>query len=85
MGLYQCILCEMIVGYESTPVSVARRFAVYSLGIAGGVGLALVVILGLFDEAIEMRLYRNCLRAYPEQSLACLTEERAVRFGFYVP
>lgn len=31
------------------------------------------------------RLYRNCLRAYPEQSLACLTEERAVRFGFCVP
>lgn len=73
------------MGLEFSRASLVRRAAIYAVGMAGGVGIALFVVLGLLDDAIERRLYWNCLRAHPDLSIVCLTEERALRLGFYVP
>ncbi|UPT94696.1 hypothetical protein J4G48_0036285 [Bradyrhizobium barranii subsp. apii] len=73
------------MGKEFSRASQVRRAAIYLVGMAGGVALALLVMFGLLDDAIEMRLYKNCLRAHRDLPMACLTEERALRLGFYTP
>lgn len=60
--------------------SQVRRAAIYSVGIAGGVGLALLAVFGVLDDTIEMRLYRNCVKAYQDSPI-CLTEKGAPRLG----
>lgn len=73
------------MGKEFSRLSQVRRAAIFSMGMAGGVELTLLAIFGLFDDAIEMRMYRNCLRAHPTQSVVCMTEDRVLRYGFYIP
>jgi hypothetical protein len=73
------------MGREFSTVSGGRRFAIYSVGMATCVGFTLLAMFGALDDAIDMRMYRNCLKVHPTESMACLTEERALRLGFYVP
>lgn len=73
------------MGQEFSRASQVRRAAIYSVGIAGGVGLALIAIFGLFDDALAKRMYRNCLAGHPDRPFLCLTEESALGLEFYVP
>lgn len=73
------------MGKEFSRAWQVRRAAIYSVGIAGGVGLALLAIFGLFNDALERRMYRNCLAGHSDRPFLCLTEERAIRLRFYVP
>ena len=65
---------------EFSPTSQLQRAAIYSGGMAGGVGLALLILFGLFDGGIERRLYANCVRAYQDSPI-CLTEHPASRLA----
>lgn len=73
------------MGKEFFRASRVRRAAICSIGMAGGVGLVLLAIFGLFDDALERRMYRGCLTGHPDRPFLCLTEERALRLRFYMP
>ncbi|UPT90294.1 hypothetical protein HAP41_0000015910 [Bradyrhizobium barranii subsp. apii] len=62
------------MGKEFSRASQVRRAAIYSVGMAGGVALALLVMFGLLDDAIEMRLYKNCLSVRPKNKLSDISE-----------
>jgi hypothetical protein len=74
-----------IVGKEQSPASLVRHLVIYAVGMSACVGLALFLLFSLLDEAVEMPMCRNCLKAYPNRPLRCIAAERALQLDYYVP